>query len=230
MGAIYVIRHGQASFGVGDYDKLSSTGFEQARVLGESLRARIPSVDAVVCGGMRRHRETAETCLAAMGLPKHYDVDAGWNEFDHEELVEREEPRYANKLTMKLELAATLNPRKAFQQVFERAMARWTGGEHDAEYREPWPQFRTRVDSALQQLVERLGPSKTALVFSSGGPIGTLVADNLGAPDAQVPVLMARIVNASVTKIVYGKRGCHVLSVNEHGHFEGGGGKLITYR
>ena len=61
MGAVYLVRHGQASFGKADYDALSETGFEQARVLGESLRARLPRPDALFTGSLRRHRETAET-------------------------------------------------------------------------------------------------------------------------------------------------------------------------
>ncbi|HEY0660456.1 MAG TPA: phosphoglycerate mutase family protein, partial [Lysobacter sp.] len=59
MSAIYLIRHGQASFGDGDYDRLSPLGLEQSRVLGETLRVRAPQVDLVVCGGMLRHRQTA---------------------------------------------------------------------------------------------------------------------------------------------------------------------------
>src|SRR3546814_13431010 len=38
--SIYLIRHGQASFGAGDYDKLSKRGVEQAAVLGQALAAR----------------------------------------------------------------------------------------------------------------------------------------------------------------------------------------------
>lgn len=42
MGAVYLIRHGQTSFGKADYDKLSELGVEQSQVLGRSLRARLP--------------------------------------------------------------------------------------------------------------------------------------------------------------------------------------------
>ncbi|MCF8967887.1 histidine phosphatase family protein, partial [Pseudomonas carnis] len=37
MGSIYLIRHGQASFGADDYDVLSPIGVEQAQVLGRHL-------------------------------------------------------------------------------------------------------------------------------------------------------------------------------------------------
>ena len=34
MAQIYLVRHGQASFGSSNYDQLSELGFEQARLLG----------------------------------------------------------------------------------------------------------------------------------------------------------------------------------------------------
>ncbi|NWD90503.1 phosphoglycerate mutase family protein, partial [Pseudomonas sp. K5002] len=37
MGSIYLIRHGQASFGADDYDVLSPIGVQQAQVLGRHL-------------------------------------------------------------------------------------------------------------------------------------------------------------------------------------------------
>jgi broad specificity phosphatase PhoE len=38
MASIYLIRHGQASFGAQDYDKLSELGRRQATLTGEYLR------------------------------------------------------------------------------------------------------------------------------------------------------------------------------------------------
>ena len=34
MGSMYLVRHAQASFGTDDYDRLTETGFTQARLLG----------------------------------------------------------------------------------------------------------------------------------------------------------------------------------------------------
>ncbi|NUQ87355.1 MAG: histidine phosphatase family protein, partial [Glycomyces artemisiae] len=58
MGLLLLVRHGQASFGADDYDVLSETGWEQARLLGRWLAERRVTPTAVVQGGMRRHRET----------------------------------------------------------------------------------------------------------------------------------------------------------------------------
>ena len=73
MGVIYLIRHGQASFASSNYDKLSSIGMEQGRILGLALKARGVKPDVLVCGGMQRHRETAEQCLQGLGVTPSWD-------------------------------------------------------------------------------------------------------------------------------------------------------------
>ena len=85
MGAIYLIRHGQASFGQADYDRLSPTGHQQSRVLGEGLKHLGLDVHATVRGSMRRHAETATACLEAMGHDEDSRIDEGFNEYDHDE-------------------------------------------------------------------------------------------------------------------------------------------------
>ena len=62
MGHIYLIRHGQASFGADDYDKLSPLGHQQSERLGQYLAQRSQRMgltwDAVLTGSLRRHAET----------------------------------------------------------------------------------------------------------------------------------------------------------------------------
>ncbi|MGH8443845.1 MAG: histidine phosphatase family protein [Solimonas sp.] len=229
MSAIYLIRHGQASFGAGDYDKLSPLGVEQAGVLGRALLSRGVKPDVVVSGGMRRHRETAEGCLTAMGLATQWREDLAWNEFDHEMMVEAYRPRFRNKVLMMAELAATLNPRRAFQDVFAEAMNRWISGEHDADYTETWTGFCGRVEQAVQRLRETMGPSRTALVFTSGGPISTVVRQLLELSDGRAARLNWTLANAAVTKLIYSERGIYLSSLNEHAHFEHEN-RLISYR
>lgn len=230
MGAIYLVRHGQASFGSSNYDQLSPLGFEQARVVGEHLKSRLKHVDAVALGDMRRHRETAETCMAAMGLDLPVIEDTGFNEYAFEAIVKAHRPEFHDQSVMKAELAKTSDPKLAFQQFFEAAIARWTGGEHDHEYEESWPQFHSRCGGALDRLVQHIGHGKTALVFTSGGYIGVTVQRLLGLNAKQAFGFNWHIANASITKLLYGSRGVSLQSFNEHGHLESADGKLLTFR
>ena len=70
MGSIYLIRHGQASFGADDYDVLSPTGIRQAEILGQHLAELGISFDRCLSGDLRRQQHTANSALeqfAAVG-------------------------------------------------------------------------------------------------------------------------------------------------------------------
>ncbi len=54
MGQIYLVRHGQASFGSADYDQLSTLGAEQAQMLGGSLDDSYTGFDRVGPGSVTR--------------------------------------------------------------------------------------------------------------------------------------------------------------------------------
>ena len=66
MGSIYLIRHGQASFGADDYDVLSATGVRQAQVLGEHLAGLGLRLDRCLAGDLQRQRHTASEALGRM--------------------------------------------------------------------------------------------------------------------------------------------------------------------
>jgi broad specificity phosphatase PhoE len=230
VGAIYLIRHGQASFGKTEYDELSEMGVAQSHALGEALRARAPQVDAVFCGTQRRHRQTAKACLCAYGDSKPPQETADLNEYDSDEIVARFEPRYADRQAMLAELSKAGDLRRAFQEMFVKAVARWVSGQHDSDYTEPWPVFRARCTRALDRMVESLGASKTALVFTSGGPISAVAQALLRIPDTHAFQINWTLVNCGVTKVIYGARGKHLITLNEHAHFEGEHSAFITYR
>ncbi len=52
MSEFYLVRHGQASFGAKNYDKLSELGHQQARWLGEYLTARDITFSQAFMGDM----------------------------------------------------------------------------------------------------------------------------------------------------------------------------------
>ncbi|HVZ33309.1 MAG TPA: histidine phosphatase family protein [Polyangiaceae bacterium] len=242
MGAIYLIRHGQASFAAADYDDLSPLGREQARVLGFALAARGVAAQRAICGGLRRHQQTADECLAALArgqgaeeqvaraAVRSWEEDRGWDEYDHNEVLAGLDPRYKSQAALAAEVAAHEHPKRAFQGMFERAMARWLDGAFHGEYRESWPAFCARVEDALARLVARLGRSESALVFTSGGVISVICRKLLELGDTRTLSLSASLANASVTKLLLGERGVTLSTLNEHAHFEREGKRLITYR
>ena len=90
MASIYLIRHGQASFGQQNYDDLSDTGVQQAKVLGRSLQNRVDQFDRVYLGTMQRHAQTAEHCFAQNENAtdtQSWNKHSGWNEYDHQDIL-----------------------------------------------------------------------------------------------------------------------------------------------
>ncbi|WP_408949927.1 histidine phosphatase family protein [Lysobacter sp. Hz 25] len=248
---IHLIRHGQAAFGAADYDELSALGRQQSCLLGAALAPLWRDGDRVVVGGMRRHRQTAQECLAAMrsacgndgGLAGsslagssdagHFDpgphTDPRWNEFDHREIVARHRPEYIDHERLVADLGAAVDPRRAFQSLFAAAMTRWSSGDHDPDYSETWPAFRQRCRDALQAAVDAAAGLSNVWVFTSGGPIAAVVQGLLDAPDAQALRLSWSLVNASVTQLHVARSGLRLSTFNGHAHLYARD-DLITYR
>lgn len=213
MGAIYLVRHGQASFGAANYDELSSRGVEQARQLGYAWEAAGWLPTTAVSGSMQRHHQTALSTLAAANQDDGYDVDHGWDEFDHEAVMEAQIPGFQAK-----------DPR-SFQDAFVQATDRWAAGSSDGDH-ESFAGFSQRVLAAFDRLAVSTGRGETSVAFTSGGPIALVAAELLG--DRKLwSTLNSVIINTGVTKIVTGRSGRTLLSFNEHGHLPA---DQVTYR
>ena len=229
MSVLLLVRHGQASFGKRNYDALSDVGHEQSRVLGAALAARSVVPTRIVCGGMRRHAETAEGILAGLTQGPEVVVDDGWDEFNFDHVIGVHKPLYKSKALMFADFARTpaADRRARFQALFEEATSRWTGGDADDDYDESFPAFADRVNEALRRTAA--GAEGTVLVVSSGGPIA-LAASHLLTGDGSLWAQLNRVsVNTAVTKLVTGRSGITLSSFNEHSHLEHDR-SLLTYR
>ena len=219
MGQVLLVRHGQASWDGDDYDVLSERGHEQGRLLGAALVARGVRPDALVTGGMRRHRETAEALVAGAGLAGlGVQVDPGWDEYDHVSMLAQVPTGFAGDRPSAAE----------FQAWMEQAAARWTSGENDEDYHEPFADFADRVGHALRRAAE-VASGATVLVVTSGGPISWVSTSLLGGGAELWSRFNVVCVNSGVTKVVTGRRGSTLVSFNEHTHLEGRP-DLLTYR
>jgi broad specificity phosphatase PhoE len=208
VGQVLLVRHGQASWGAADYDVLSPLGERQATATGAFLAGARP--DSVVHGLMQRQRRTAEVMAEAAGWSVAPTVDGRWDEMDHLAVLDAQPRDFDGEPDA-----------HQFQAWFEKATVRWLSGAHDGEYAESWSEFHDRVLAGLDALGDG-----TTVVVTSGGPISVVVAHLLESPAAYRRIAPV-VVNASVTKVVVGRRGHTLVSFNEHGHLPG---DLLTYR
>ena len=218
MSQILLVRHGQASFDAADYDQLSERGVEQSRILGEALAQQGVRPDVVVTGRMKRHDQTARALLEGAGWDLPIDVDAGWDEFDHVQVLAVHTPPATTQAE---------SERQAFQRWFEGATMRWTAGRHEDDYDETFAEFARRVEQALGRLAGRLSGSETAVVLTSGGPVSWAATSLLSAGTDVWLRLNPVCVNSAVTKVVVGSRGSTLVSFNDHSHLSS---DLLTYR
>lgn len=217
MSVVYLVRHGQASFGTDDYDRLSTLGHEQSRITGKHLASQEVQPGRIVHGEMLRQRQTAAGVLTGLSADLKGEVDAGWNEFDASELV--------NALPDSGPRASTDS--KVFQRVLEQACARWAAGDHDADYTETFSAFTNRVDRALDDACATMKSGESTVVVSSSGAIAWTAARLLGAGFDQWLTLNRVTINSGVTKIITGARGTSLISYNDHGHLSPA---QVTYR
>ena len=229
MANVLLIRHGQASFGTADYDRLSTLGEEQSRRLGRWLKQAGKVPDLVVVGPLRRHAHTADLCVEAAGVTAPRITVTGLDEFEHEEVLARHRPDLASHDALLAELARLDDPHRAFQRMFAEAVARWTSGEFDHEYVRSWTVFRGAVMEGLQALAAQ--DVRTIWAFTSGGPIAVIINALVGAPVADTFSLSWPLANTSTSRISIGAQRHSLISYNSWPHLEGADSRdLITYR
>ncbi|WP_335997112.1 histidine phosphatase family protein [Acinetobacter johnsonii] len=231
MTTIYFIRHGQASFGAESYDQLSPNGELQAKILGQYFDQILKEAPVVVSGSMQRHQQTA--CISLAECFPEVDVltDPAWNEFNHQQVFAHYEQRFNEPHLLKADVAKESNPRAYLAKIFEGAIERWTGGDYHHEYDESWPEFKSRIEVALQDLCDELAQSKPryAVVFTSGGVISVIAGKLLGLSPNKTFALNWAIANSSMTTLRLVGNEPQLLSLNEHHFIKAENSNLLTW-
>lgn len=232
MSVIYLIRHGQASFGQANYDRLSDLGQRQAQITGAHLAQLGLSFDAAYCGSQARQADTAAAALAALPAAPALVRDPDFDEYDSAAIItallpgmQADHPELAGRV------AGMYSDRRAFQAVYESAMRRWITGRHPVGHVETWARFQARTGRALARVRAENGRGRTVAVFSSGGPISALVGLALGLEDAVALRLTWVLKNASISALFYDDERLTLTLFNSTAHLElAGQPGLITYR
>lgn len=239
MAVIYLIRHGQASFGSEDYDRLSALGRRQARLLGEHLKRNRAPFEAVLSGGMRRQQDTAAEIGAAFGdRAPEVTVSNAFNEYDHMGVIRAYMPLFMTEVGAPrgLEDAQVFRDHKLFEFAFRFMIKAWMDNvPHDNEALESWRDFCSRVSAGLDFALTAQGPKARVAIVTSGGTIAAALRAVLGLSNKRTLSMNWSIYNASLTQLYYGRSSRHedalLLGFNNVSHLEESGGReLITFR
>jgi broad specificity phosphatase PhoE len=214
MGTLYLVRHGQASFGADDYDNLSDLGQRQSVRLGEYLAAKGLVFDAVLTGTLRRQRQTWDGIRAGMGLAPDRVPERQWpglNEYDSHAVIGAVAPQ-------PLEKPDTPERYRQHFRLLRDGLAQWMAGVVSPHGMPAYTDFVRGITDALEHV--RQQHSGNVLLVSSGGPIATAVGHILGAPPETTIELNMRIRNSAVTEFAYTPRRHRLLTYNTLPHLD----------
>ncbi|MCU7555812.1 histidine phosphatase family protein [Alteromonas sp. ASW11-19] len=213
MTELFFVRHGQASFGAADYDKLSELGIQQSRWLGEYFHRRDRGFDYAFCGNLRRHRETATAISEGLGHVPPMEFSDGLNEFDFQAVVTAYVTQHPQARP------ADGAPASEYYRLLKKSMQAWAADELDAQLLpESWLEFEDRAATVLQQLMQC--QAERVLVVSSGGAIAMMLRHVLGYDPQTVIKMNLQIKNASFSQCLVSHSGVHLSSFNNVPHLD----------
>jgi broad specificity phosphatase PhoE len=211
MGNLYLVRHGQASFGAVDYDNLSSLGVQQSVRLGEYFAQKGIQFDAVLTGSLRRHAQT--WAGIAKGAAHEHDplVWPGLNEYDSEAVIQAIHPQPLQK-------PDTPEVYRHHFRLLRDGLRQWMNGVVNPKGMPTYTEFVHGVSSALDHV--RQNCSGNVLMVSSGGPISTAVGHLLGTTPETTIELNLRIRNSSVTEFDFNPKRHALVTYNTLPHLD----------
>ena len=239
MGTLYLVRHGQASFGADDYDVLSPMGHQQSRRLGEYFKYKGLRFDAALTGTLTRQLQTFAGICEGMeatfegersegssrasspspGSSAIHEVKSvgahmswpGLNEYDSQAVIETIHPQPLEKPT-------TPEMYRHHFRLLKDGLAQWMAGVVSPRGMPNYTDFVAGVTSALDHV--RSSYDGNVLLVSSGGPIATAVGHVLGTSPETTIELNLRIRNASVTEFAFTPKRHMLVTYNTLPHLD----------
>lgn len=213
MADLYLIRHGQASFGSDDYDRLSELGRRQSRWLGEYFQQRGIEVERVISGGLVRHQQTADCIREALATSPPIEIHRGFEEFDFYALLKRYRQDF-----LRHDALDWSDAREVYRSL-HLAMLAWARGQlSPSAAMESWSDFTQRVGEAM----EFARPSRrgATLVCTSGGPISMALSQLMGFGPETLVKTNLQMCNTAFTHLIYTSETTYVTGFNHVPHLD----------
>jgi len=211
MGTLYLVRHGQASFGAANYDQLSPLGQQQCLQLGRYLGARGQRFAAVLTGTLQRQVQSYDALVDGLGQRLPTLQLPGLNEYDSHAVIAAIHPQPLPK-------ADTPEAYRQHFRILRDGLAAWMAGRTQPQGMPSYADFVAGIHDALARV--RAVTDGDVLVVSSGGPISTVVAQVLGAPAETSIELNLRIRNSAVSTFAFNPKRLSLVTFNTLPHLD----------
>ena len=221
MGTLYLVRHGQASFGADHYDQLSDLGTQQCRQLGRYFASKGRRFDAVISGTLQRQIQSQQAIAAGLGQAAEALRLPGLNEYDSHAVINAVHPQPLAK-------PDTPEVYRHHFRLLRQGLAAWMAGQTQPAGMPAYADFVAGVAAAMDHV--RSQGEGDVLMVSSGGPIATAVGLVLGvAPEVTIDLNM-RIRNSAVTEFHFNPKRHALVSYNTLPHLDADGfADWVTY-
>ena len=213
MGTLYLVRHGQASFGAEDYDNLSELGHRQSVRLGEYFAGKGVRFDTVLTGTLKRQVQTWAGIAQGAGLTVQPMLWPGLNEYNSEAVIATVHPHPLAK-------PDTPELYKHHFRLLRDGLTQWMNGVVSPKGMPSYREFQHGVVSALDHV--RKHCEGDVLIVSSGGPIATAVGHVLGTTPETIIELNLRIRNTAVCELAFNPKRHTLLTYNTLAHLDSG--------
>ena len=211
MGTLYLVRHGQASFGADDYDQLSDLGRRQCVQLGRYLHERGRRFDAVLTGTLKRHAQSLAGIAEGLGDTPEPLRWPGLDEYDSHAVIAAVHPQ-------PLQRPDTPEMYRHHFRLLRDGLAGWMAGRVAPAGMPSYPDFVAGVTGALDHV--RQQHDGDVLIVSSGGPISTAVGHVLGTSAETTIELNLRIRNSSITEFAFTPKRHMLVTYNTLPHLD----------
>ena len=244
MGSLYLVRHGQASFGADNYDLLSPLGRQQSVRLGEYFKYKGLHFDAAFTGTLNRQIQTLEGICEGMGVqfestvgevPKQTSSGLAGGVLRQAQDERRNASvgahifwpglnEYDSAAVIgavhpyPLEKPDTPELYKHHFRLLRDGLAQWMAGVVSPSGMPDYNDFVAGVTSALAHV--RSHYRGNVLLVSSGGPIATAVGQVLGTSPETTIELNMQIRNSSVTEFAFSAKRHRLVSFNTLAHLD----------
>jgi broad specificity phosphatase PhoE len=210
MTDIYFIRHGQASFGEKNYDRLSKTGHDQAILLADYFIDMEAYFPVVYSGTKKRQIDTARPIVSRLtenDVGTQLVVLPGLDEFDISSFLHhckddivRDDPSFAE------DLHHCFTDFRSFQRIFVKALSWSLSVKKAIPNIECFSHFKNRVCFTIENIVKESSAYKKVAVVTSGGVLALLMQMVQGFSDIEAIGKVWSFYNTSVT-IFYADQG-----------------------
>lgn len=217
MGTLYLVRHGQASFGAADYDQLSALGARQCAALGAWLHARGKRFEGVIRGPLRRHAQSLEAITSTLpDLPAAIEWP-GLIEYDARAVVQALAGVQTDAPSVPGMPGDAADQRLHFR-LLRAGLLAWIEGRTQPAGMPAWRAFADGVAGALDLVRERF--TGDVLLVASGGPIATAIVQVLDAPAAAMIDLNMRLRNSALSEFAFNARRHALTGYNALPHLD----------